>query len=343
MKAVIVTLTLLAASVLGACGGSSRFSGQELVAPVPSTNGPSASEDTEEQTEGQVQDGMQEEAGEFEEGEESGDESGVAPDFSRRYETEVFRISWGSEDKQFADLYRPLNTDSPEALPVVIMIHGGCWSGFYDLSLQAALSSEIASRGVAVWNIEYRAMGTGGEWPVMFQDVADAADYLRHIAATQNIDLNRVYAMGHSAGGHLALWLASRSNIERSSPLFVAEPLALQKAVSLGGIPDLEAEACGSAPRNIIELTSLSGAARTARLATSSPLQMLPTNTSTILLSGASDTIAPPLLSEAYYVAALAAGDSSAHFTLEDADHFDLIDPDFLDMEWLLQSMFRNQ
>ncbi len=120
------------------------------------------------------------------------------------------------------------------------MIHGGFWRAAHGLDQTEALSAAIAAAGVAAWNVEYRRVGEpGGGWPGTFRDVAAAADHVRVLARTHPLDPARVAAIGHSAGGHLALWLAARHRIWKSDPLFDAAALPLVSAVSLAGVPDL--------------------------------------------------------------------------------------------------------
>jgi acetyl esterase/lipase len=146
------------------------------------------------------------------------------------------RRSYGADPAQFGDLYLP---SQPGPHPVVIMLHGGCWRAEYGLAPLGQLCTALAGAGLAVWNVEYRRLGNGGGWPTTFIDVAAGADALRDIAADTGLDLSRVVAVGHSAGGHLALWLAGRRRIPSGSALFAADPLALRGVVSLAGVPDL--------------------------------------------------------------------------------------------------------
>jgi acetyl esterase/lipase len=101
------------------------------------------------------------------------------------------------------------------------------------------LCQAFKHEGLAVWNLEYRRLGSGGGWPATFSDVAAGADYLRLLAARYSLDLSRVVALGHSAGGHLALWLAGRRNLPPASPVFSDQRLPLRGVVSLAGIADL--------------------------------------------------------------------------------------------------------
>lgn len=71
------------------------------------------------------------------------------------------------------------------------------------------------SLGFAVWNLEYRRIEGGGGWPATFLDIGAGVDHLRDLAVAHNLDLNRVIVTGHSAGGHLATWVAARPNIPK--------------------------------------------------------------------------------------------------------------------------------
>ena len=121
------------------------------------------------------------------------------------------RIAYGPGPQQFGELRLP---DGAGPHPVVIVVHGGCWLAEYDLGYMSSLAAALTADGVATWSIEYRRVGDdGGGWPGTFDDVGAAADHLREIAAEHELDLERVVAVGHSAGGHLALWLAARHGL----------------------------------------------------------------------------------------------------------------------------------
>lgn len=251
---------------------------------------------------------------------------------------ELETITWGTEPEQFGVLYRP---EAAAKAPVVVMIHGGCWLAPYDLTLQSGLSQALAERGFAVWNIEYRRLGNGGEWPVLFQDVAAAVDYLGVLEEEYDLDLQNVAAMGHSAGGHLALWLISRHKISNDSALFVEQPLSVKGAVTLGGIGSLQSGSCSSSARQLIAAESLSENQLELRLANSSPIHMLATGAHSILISGEDDGIVPPRVSEDYVQAAVSAGDFSEHLIIDNAGHFDLISSRFMDMALIEDSLRR--
>src|SRR5687768_8091238 len=118
-------------------------------------------------------------------------------------------IAYGDDPLQVVDLWLP---ESAGPHPVVLMVHGGCWqTDIADRTLMNWIADDLRRRDIAVWNIEYRGVDRpGGGYPGTFLDAAAAADALRDHAARHNLDLSRVVSVGHSAGGHLALWLAAR-------------------------------------------------------------------------------------------------------------------------------------
>ena len=122
-------------------------------------------------------------------------------------EPQARTIRYGDDPAQFGELTLP---DGPPK-GVVVVIHGGFWKAAYDLSLGRPLATSLAEHGWAAWNIEYRRVGNGGGDPATFDDVAAAIDALRD----QDLPLDRVLGLGHSAGGHLATWAASRGRFPR--------------------------------------------------------------------------------------------------------------------------------
>jgi len=115
---------------------------------------------------------------------------------------------YGPHRSQRADLYLPLGA-GPH--PTMVVIHGGSWHRRYGKVVMRGLVADLVRRGWAVWNIEYRRLGEGGGWPTTFEDVAAAVDRLAEIDAP--LDLDSVSVLGHSAGGHLALWAAGRERV----------------------------------------------------------------------------------------------------------------------------------
>lgn len=255
------------------------------------------------------------------------------PDFDR------FEYSYGDNSQQFGILRTPKNIEYP--LSVVVIIHGGCWLSQYGLDLMTPLAEELTRQGKATWNIEYRRLGSGGEWPVIFEDTIAAIENLASIAEPHNLRLDNIVAVGHSAGGHLALWAASRANIDSNSVLYRDSYIGINGALGLGAVTDLTTGPCNSSLTTLIDGNALPENALSLRLANTSPIHMLPSDKNTSLFSGSADTIVPPAAPIAYTDAATSNGDNSEHLILERFDHFDLIDPDMLDIHLFVDTLDR--
>jgi len=241
------------------------------------------------------------------------------------------RIAYGPTLDEFGDLYLPKGGGSHA---VVVLIHGGCWlASLPGLELMAYAADDLRARGFAVWNIEYRRLGEGGGgYPGTFLDAGAAVDALRTMAGRYNLDLRHVVLVGHSAGGHLALWAAARHRIDKSSPLYAAHPLPVAGVVSLAGIDDLSTykrvgpEACGG-PATIDELVGADRRAIATIFADTSPAALVPIGTPQTIVSGDLDLIVPAIFGKAYAAKAVAAGDPVRTLTIPGAGHFELIDP----------------
>ncbi|MEQ1692663.1 MAG: alpha/beta hydrolase [Gemmatimonas sp.] len=240
------------------------------------------------------------------------------------------RIAYGTDSLQFGELRLP---DGRGPFPVAVVIHGGCWlSRYATLRNTAALAEALADSGVATWNIEYRRYDhPGGGWPGTFRDVANGVDYVRTLARSYPLDTSRVVAAGHSAGGHLALWLASRRTLDANSPLVSGTPIALTGVVSIGGIADLrefytrERTTCGNPA-----VESLLGGVPdsvAARVRDASPIERLPLRVPSAHVAGARDFIAPAAVREAFADAARQRGDSAWVITVPVDGHFEAITP----------------
>lgn len=234
------------------------------------------------------------------------------------------RIAYGDDPLQFGELRLPKTKGKH---PVVVVVHGGCWFAEYNLHHLAAFSDALTKLGVATWTIEYRRIGDkGGAWPGTFQDVAKGTDYLREVAKKHPLDLRRVVMIGHSAGGQLALWLAARKNLPKTSVLYSANSLPLIGVVSLAGISDLKKyrpncddsvnKLLGGAPEQFAE-----------RYQQTSPMELLPLKVPLHLIHGKQDRIVPIELGQDFEAAAKQKGDEVTLTTLDGAGHFDLISP----------------
>lgn len=240
------------------------------------------------------------------------------------------RIVYGSNEFQFGELRLPKTAGKH---PVAIVIHGGCWMAQYGLGYMGHLSAALTEAGLATWNIEYRRVGNpGGGWPGTFEDTAKATDFLREIADKYSLDLNQVIAIGHSAGGHLALLLGSRPQFKKDNPLYSANPLKLQGVVSLAGITDLRrtGTACD---KEVIQFIGGEAKDKAAIYDQASPINLLPLGVKQKIVQGEADTIIPPAMAAEYVAATYPASvqkkkDSNVELiSVKNADHFNIVDP----------------
>jgi acetyl esterase/lipase len=238
------------------------------------------------------------------------------------------RISYGDGPQQFGELRLP-KRDGP--FPTVVLIHGGCWQSGFDYRYITHLASWLAEQGVATWTIEYRRLGDDGAgFPGTFLDVAHAADMLRTIAAKSAIDLTRVYAAGHSAGGQLALWLASRAKLTETSDLFVKDPLPIRGVLGLAAITDLAQYRIGPPKSCHASVEPLLGGPPekvAARYAETSPAERLPLGVRQVFIQGENDPIVSADSVRAYVDAAKKAGDEAIILALPSAGHFEASAP----------------
>ncbi|TAJ74284.1 MAG: alpha/beta hydrolase [Phenylobacterium sp.] len=237
-------------------------------------------------------------------------------------------IAYGPAPAQAVELFLP---KSAGPHPVVVLIHGGCYLAEYQgLPQTSGMAADLARRGYAVWNVEYRKLGEpGAGYPGTFLDVADAVDRIRAEAPRYGLDTKRVLAVGHSAGGHLALWAASRARLPKTSPLWRGDPLRIRTVVSLGGIGDLEGQgdifagACG--PEPIPRIIGL--ADRADAYADTSPAELLPSGARVVMISGVLDHVMPPATGKAYTARVRKAGDQAEAIAIPGATHYDVVIP----------------
>jgi acetyl esterase/lipase len=233
------------------------------------------------------------------------------------------RIAYGPGPAQGVELFLPKGK-GPH--PVVVLIHGGCFLAEYQgLPQTSGIAADLASRGYAVWNVEYRKLGEDGAgYPGTFLDVADAVERLRTEAPRHSLDTRRIVVVGHSAGAHLGLWAASRARLPKDSPLWRAKPLKIHAVVSLGGIGDLKphagvfAGACGP---------SISQVAPPRTYAETSPGELLPTGAAVTMIHGEFDHVMPLDTGQAYAAKVRAAGDPAEAIEIKGVGHFDPVIP----------------
>ena len=224
-------------------------------------------------------------------------------------------------------------------LPTVVLVHGGYWRRGFDRSLEDGVAADLVQRGHLVWNLDYRS---GGEpWPVTLEDTATAYDLLATGRHADLVDPDRVAVVGHSAGGHLALWLASRHRLPTGAPgasprgprPALVVPQAPVAALVQGARERLGAGAVqafvGGEPDEVPE-----------RYAVADPLALLPTGVPSVLLHAAGDDTVPLSQSEGYVEAAQQAGDDS-RLVVVPGGHFEHLDPASVAVEELRTALRR--
>lgn len=232
---------------------------------------------------------------------------------------------YGDDEIQVADLLLPAD---PAGAPVVVLVHGGFWSSAYDRSLEVDVAADLVAAGYAVWNLDYRSVGNGGGFPTTFDDVAAGVDLLAEVGPDRGLDLDRVAAVGHSAGGHLALWAAARHRLPAGAA--GADPvLRPSAAVSQAGVNDLvtaHADGLGSGAVAAF-LGTGGGPLPDDVVAVTSPAALVPTGVPTLVVTGDRDDRVPASQSERYAEAARAEGDDVTLEVVAGEGHFEHLDP----------------
>ncbi len=233
---------------------------------------------------------------------------------------------YGPHASQRADLYVP---SGPGPHPVMVLIHGGSWQKRYGKVFMRGLAGDLLRRGWAVWNIEYRRVGAGGGWPNTFADVAAAIDHLAALGE-ERLDLDRVSILGHSAGGHLALWAAGRPNLPAGAPgaLDGPPPVRPRRVISQAGVANLAdayrrwhggvvQDLMGGSPDQVPE-----------RYGAGDPIRLLPLDMPVLIVHGAGDETVSIEISRDYVDATRAAGGEAELVEIQgEAGHRAHLDP----------------
>jgi len=237
-------------------------------------------------------------------------------------------VRYGDGPEHVADVRLP--TDGAGGALVVVVVHGGFWRAEFDRQHTGPQCAGLAAAGYAVAAIEYRRTGAGGGWPATFDDVAAAVDAVPQLVAdaVPGVDAARTVLVGHSAGGHLALWAASRHRLPTASRWHRATPVPIAGVVSLAGVADLVT--CATTHLGDDAAVALVGgtpAEQPARYAEADPIRLLPSDRRTVLVHGTDDDRVPVAQSRAYVETARAAGDDATLVVLRGVEHFAVIDP----------------
>jgi acetyl esterase/lipase len=219
---------------------------------------------------------------------------------------------YGDKRSQFGELFLPPG-DRP--FPVAVVIHGGFWKAQYSRRLMHPLCRDLAGRGWAAWNLEYRRLGrlSGGGWPTTFDDLDAGIDHLRVLQAP--LDLTRVVTIGHSAGGHLAALAATRPgpSVRVTGVVAQAGVLDLERAWEWRLSDGVVRRLMGGTPEQ-----------RPDRYAAASPAARLPLGVPALLTHGGRDDIVPAAMSEEFH---RRAGEGCELVMEPEAGHFEHIDP----------------
>ena len=220
------------------------------------------------------------------------------------------RIAYGKAPQQFGDIFLPHGA-GPH--PAVIFIHGGFWRNAYSLDHAGHLCAALARAGAAVWSLEYRRLGDpGGEWAGMSDDMVRGAQQLVVVATRYNLDLKRVIAVGHSAGGQLALWLAAQQVVDLRGVVPLAAVSDLRRAYALQLNDGVVGQLLGGSPDRVPQ-----------RYAAASPTELLPIAVPQRLLHGTADQVVPFEMSQRF----AKASKNAKLIPLPGVGHYELIDP----------------
>ncbi len=237
------------------------------------------------------------------------------------------RIAYGDGPQQFGELRLP---SGKGPFPTVALLHGGCWLADFDYAHVTPLAEALTRAGYATWTVEYRRVGdTGGGWPGTFDDARAATEFLRKLALDHPLDLKRVAFVGHSAGGQLALWLASRDS----------NAVTPKAVIGLAAITDLESYRVGPEGSCHSAVDPLMGGTpqqQPLRYAQASPMALLPNDRPVWLIQGERDRVVAADSARAY---AAAAGSSVRLVTIPSAGHFEMVVPEGPAWAALLQAL----
>lgn len=208
-------------------------------------------------------------------------------------------VSYGDEAWQIADVRHGLARHA-----LLIMIHGGFWRPEYDRTHTGPLCVALAAAGWTTASIEYRRIPARPQ--ATLDDVLLAVEQLPALIQHHN---GRVIVMGHSAGGHLALWAATQRATTCMHGVLALAPVAdLQVAHRLRLDGDAVPSFLGGEPQQHAAID---------------PAQLATPSIPVTIVHGTADSIVPPAVAESYCLR----HPDTRLVLLPDAGHFALIDP----------------
>lgn len=244
--------------------------------------------------------------------------------------TQRYRYDYGPDPSQWGELFLPGLPAGAKHQGVVVVIHGGYWRSQYGAELGEPLAMDLAAHGMAAWNLEYRRAGNGGGWPGTFQDVLAGIDKLRALAEPHSLDLGKVVALGHSAGGHLAVWAAGRERLRGLGPedglQMENDGVRLTGVVSQSGVLNLaEAERLNLSDGAVRNLLGGPSSDFPGRHRIADPVAALPLDVPVFAVHATED-VDVPLSMSTTYADASRSGPVPAELVMVPGDHFALID-----------------
>ena len=225
------------------------------------------------------------------------------------------RIKYGDEKSQYGELY----LHDSNCIGTVCLLHGGFWTMPYDLHQFDNVALELLNLGFCVWNIEYRRIGEiNHKWGDVFDDAINAVNELINIKSIYNhVNLDNVIVVGHSAGGHLAIWLNSQDlNID------------VKKFIGLSPILDLYIAFYENSGNGSVEkLLHGNPNEFPERYLFGSPIKLNRKNCPELIIHGKMDDSVPIKWSKLYHEKVRQLTDMSHLIELEACGHMDFIDP----------------
>ena len=248
--------------------------------------------------------------------------------------TQRYRYEYGQDPSQWGELFLPDLPAGGTHQGVVVVIHGGYWRSTYGAELGEPLAKDLAAHGMAAWNLEYRRAGNGGGWPGTFEDILAGIDKLADLGEPHALDLGKVVALGHSAGGHLAVWAAGRAKMDGLAPEEGGrvknnnDGVRLTGVVSQSGVLNLgEAERLNLSNGAVANLLGGPSSEYPQRHRSADPMAALPLDVPVYAVHAEADDDVPLAMST-LYVDASRAGAVPARLVMVPGDHFDLINPE---------------
>ncbi|EON32265.1 Esterase / lipase [Gordonia terrae C-6] len=233
----------------------------------------------------------------------------------------------GDSEQNWAELYLPEGEQRVDSIPLVVLIHGGAWQSALGADIFEPLARDLAGQGMAVYNIEYRRVGSGGGWPTTFRDVASALDHVVVVDRQfPQIDTDDELIVGHSAGAQLAVWGGTRHKLEDDEvgarPLF--RPT---RVVSLAGPLDMTYAATHGDDRIV---TALGGtpAQVPQRYTMVDPIQNIDPDTPVVAVHGTADRMVAPANSQRYVAAVVREGGEAEAVLIRGGNHGSVVTSD---------------